>query len=555
MRSAVRNRRKPVPSPSRQKISIKSFIAPVRGWVDNANLAAPQPGEAKVLENFFPTEKGIRARGGAARHATVGAKLVASFITYVSGGTRKLFAASAGAIYDITSPVESGVPPAPAVSGMTADYYSFVQFANAGGQNVVAVNGADLHLVYNGASWAVNTPAITGVSSALLSHVFSFKSRLFFVQKNSLFAWYLPVDSLGGVAQSLSLAGAFRNGGVVLFGATWSLDAGDGLDDKCVFFSSNGEVVVFQGSNPGDANDWSIVGRYDLAVPMGQNATMQAGGDLLVCTIDGLVPLSAAVSKDRGAISLASISRNIEPAWKFTALNRATRPWEMVKWVEKNMAIIATPSTIGSATVESQWGFGYWGTAIWGGGTANYPLQETQCYVINLLTGAWARYTGWDAHCLAYHDGRVFFGTSDGRVMQAEVGGSDDGRIYECRYAGAFEILSGLGTKHLLQAQDTWTYQRDFSSRLTFSTDYELEWPAAPNAIASAEQDVWDQGRWDNAKWDSFGTDRIRKEWHSIGRTGQSAAPVVQITCGGLGAPAAELALITLTYENGGVVV
>ena len=47
------------------------------------------------------------------------------------------------------------------------------------------------------------------------------------------------------------LSGASTKGGKLLFGATWSIDAGDGTDDKCVFVTDNGEVLVFTGSDPG----------------------------------------------------------------------------------------------------------------------------------------------------------------------------------------------------------------------------------------------------------------------------------------------------------------
>ncbi|MFK5282932.1 hypothetical protein ACI3PL_25530, partial [Lacticaseibacillus paracasei] len=60
-----------------------------------------------------------------------------------------------------------------------------------------------------------------------------------------------------------------------------SMDAGDGLDDKCVFVSSEGEVAVYEGTNPGSAADWRKAGVYQITRPLGQNAKVSAGGDLL----------------------------------------------------------------------------------------------------------------------------------------------------------------------------------------------------------------------------------------------------------------------------------
>src|SRR5690606_6334073 len=61
-------------------------------------------------------------------------------------------------------------------------------------------------------SEVVLAPAVTGVSTALWSHVNVYKNRLFFVRKDTLIVDYLNVDSLGGAASQLSLAGIFRDG-------------------------------------------------------------------------------------------------------------------------------------------------------------------------------------------------------------------------------------------------------------------------------------------------------------------------------------------------------
>ena len=69
-----------------------------------------------------------------------------------------------------------------------------------------------------------------------------------FVKRDSLKAYYLPVASIGGAAQDVSLSGVFQRGGKLLLGATWSLDSGDGMDDKCVFVSDRGEAAIYSGA-------------------------------------------------------------------------------------------------------------------------------------------------------------------------------------------------------------------------------------------------------------------------------------------------------------------
>jgi hypothetical protein len=521
------------------------------------------------------------------------------------------------------------------VSGQTSDYYSYVQFATAGGDFMIAVNGTDSALVFNGETWealdeatrkiafdaqtanytigltvtggtsaatgvivavvdtgaagtlrvktvvgtfvdneiitdsaggsaraniptgAVTIPAIAGIQTAKLSQVWIYKNRLFFVEKNKKKAWYLPVDSIGGTALEVSLDGVFQKGGALSFGATWSMDAGDGLDDKCVFMSTNGEAVIFEGSNPSDANNWGEVGRYDVSSPMGIRGTMRAGGDLLIATVEGIVPISQAVNKDPAALSLSSITNAVEPEWHRDALTRRSRPWEIAKWSEKNMALVSMPAAMTTVTNDSIWGEMIWGDFTWGEDETQILSQPAYCYVVNLETGAWAKYTGWDVQCTVVHDGVLYFGTHDGRVMEAEVGGTDDGKPYYARYGGLFETVGSRGAvKHILQARPTFTYSQEFVAKVSMATNYVLNFPPAPSSVAtSVLPSGWDSALWDQGKWDTDISDKVRARWVSIGKLGYSVAPTVQITCAVLPTPDAELVSIDVTYEVGGVVV
>jgi hypothetical protein len=47
--------------------------------------------------------------------------------------------------------------------------------------------------------------------------------------------WYLGLNSVGGLLTQIRSRGAASLGGKLSWGATWSLDAGDGIDEKCIF--------------------------------------------------------------------------------------------------------------------------------------------------------------------------------------------------------------------------------------------------------------------------------------------------------------------------------
>jgi hypothetical protein len=520
-------RRRAVPAQGQARTSPKTFPAPTRGWVTSESLALDQPGAASVLENFFPTTRGIRARGGSLRHATIDDGVL-SLMAWRSGTTETLFAADTQAIYNVTAPADPDIQPAAAVAARTSGFYSSTMFSTSGGDFLVAVNGSDDHLVYDGAAWAANTPAITGVSSDTLSYVWVFKNRLFFIQKDTLLAWCLPVDSLGGAASDISLAGVFKKGGALLFGTTWSVDAGDGMDDVCVFVSSKGELAAFAGGDPADPSDWSLIGTYDIGQPLGPHAHFRAGGDVLIATVDGIIPLSAAKQKDPAALTLAAVTRAIEDEWRAQAVARqSSRAWSCVKWVARGMAIIGLPTVCAG---------------------------DVYCYVVNLLTGAWARYTGWDLSCSIEVGGLVYFGSPGGGVFIAEAGGTDDGEPYLSTFIGRYDHLGmPSATKTAKMARTTWLYRKPVNPRLSCSFDYLPTLPPYPSAASHPSLDVWDVALWDAGLWDSSTIQQTVTRWASLAGSGFAMAPNVQLSHSHAAPPEAELVSVEVLYEQGGI--
>jgi len=531
-------RRVALPREHQAAAKTKTFPAPTRGWITNENLAAPKKKGfgATVLENWFPTTTGIRLRGGASKVATIGSSAVKSVFSYSRGPTLKLFAAEATKVYDISA-LDPDTPPSADISSQTNGYYSTAQFATAGGEFLYLVNGADLAQLYDGSSWTqitgVSSPAITGVTTYTLSAVWSYRNRLFFVEAGGQDAWYLPVDSIGGAALQVSMAGVFKKGGDLLFGATWSLDAGDGVDDKCVFISDLGEVAIYEGGNPADSTDWNLVGRYDIAKPLGKNAVEQAGGDLLIATIDGVVPISEAIKKDPAALTLSAVSLAIEPDWKIQARQwAAASPWELMKWPDRNMMIVSMPHTVGTN------------------------------FVVNLQTGAWAKYTGWDIQSMATLSTAAYFGDSSGSIMSMEVGGKDITSSYACRFSGLFDHLGAVGAhKNVTMARGTFISNAPFTPKISITTDYGTTFPPAPMAVVDGSIDaIWDTGVWDTSKWDDASSETSQKvtvstRWRSIAKTGFAIAPQVQVTVGNNRKPDAEFVAVDLLYEAGGTVV
>jgi hypothetical protein len=533
-----------------------SFPTLVRGWIANEALSNGKPGGAARLENFLPTATDVRMRSGSKMYTVLPVESgpVRSLFTYLNGANRKLFAANDGAIYDITvilggttltdgigfdlvtdegdvigEPDTEGVE---MVNTLTGGDWSVVQFQTAGGIFLRLVNGADDPLVYDGTAFDT-TPILEadGLDPKALNFVFAYKKRLFFLEKETMNAWYLPVEQIGGELEKLPLGANFSRGGSLVFGATWSLDTGGGLSEQCVFITSEGEVIAFQGDNPGDAATFSKVGTYRTGKPLGPKAITRGGGDLIMATDIGYVPLSQAVQRDFAVISPSAVSYPIETEWNERAKERSAAPWHAEVWPAKQMVVIALPSLGG---------------------------MQPEMLVANARTGAWALYTGWSGTCLGLFGDRLFFGSDAGRVIEAEVGGFDvgiDGRPDAPYTATAVPLFDGMrdpGTiKEVGVARAVIRAPGEVDVQLAAHADFVIDDMTPPNASPARGGSLWGAGLWGSSTWGTEAVKLTQQDWESVAAIGFALSVSVQITSGSVAPPKVELVRIDMTYQSG----
>lgn len=553
-------RRQPVQGQAAMQHASVTLPAPIRGLVETENWAYTKPGSAVMLVNWLPTTKGLKLRGGTERWAVLPAPVepVRSGFEYVSGANERMFCATATRLFDISftdNPIE-----VTGIGTITDGNFCPCQFANMGGDWLLIANDAgDYIRRYDGTTWEYLNPAGAAANKIVvhpdfltgtpldegkgLTYVWKYRNRLFFIQGGSMTAWFLPLNAVGGQLKPIPLSGAAKRGGSLLFGASWSASAGDGLSEKCVFGTDQGELLVFVGTDPETAANWRQEGRYDISKPLGKNGHQQLGGDVLVVTVDGVVPISAAMQKDVSALSLAAITYSIEPTWMRELVRKDTYPWNIVKWDEGNVLFVNFP-----------------------GGALDKPQQQTVA-ASNLHTGAWAIYTGWDAMCFMKLRGSLFFGTQDGKILQVESTGYDDAHWDETleRYVGVPYTCTMVGGWEMFQVppnQVTWLQARTaffssarepFQPQLSALVDYSFnKMPPPPNAGPDPGlYEVWDQGLWDQMRWDQPAAPPVPARttmWVSIGKTGFSHAPVCQVTVGQQARPNVELVSISATF-------
>ena len=125
----------------------------------------------------------------------------------------------------------------------------------------------------------------------------------------------MPVASVAGTVATFDLASIAQKGGSLQAIGTWTRDGGDGSDDLAVFLTSEGEAIVYAGTNPGSADAWNLVGVFNIGRPIGRRCVEKVGADLIVTTENGFLPLSKILPLGLSAPS-AAISDKISGSSK-----------------------------------------------------------------------------------------------------------------------------------------------------------------------------------------------------------------------------------------------
>ena len=477
-----------------------SVPAPIGGWNARDSLTAMQPGDAVILENFYPATTECVVRNGYSKHATGLPGQVETIMAYSGGSSDKLFAVSDGSIYDVTS---GGVVGLPEVAGLSNSRLNYCNIATSGGNFLSAANGEDTPILYNGSTWT--NAVITGVTSTNLKSPILYAERQFFIEKDTLKTWYLPVDSINGAAEKIDIASIATKGGYIVAHGTWTVDAGQGVNDHYVIMTNRGQVIVYQGTDPAQADKWSLVGVWDIGAPIGERSLYKYAGDMLIICQDGLVPLSGALQSSRVQPRVA-LSDKIQYAISAAVTEYGANFGWQVMYVP---------------TINQLW--------------LNVPVKEysnQQQFVMNTITGAWCNYTGWNANCMEmYHDEPYWGG--DGFVAHAYNTTKDDGANINALALQAFNNFGSAGTlKRFTMSRPIFRTDGTPTIYAGINVDFNIEVPTTSITYRPVNYGQWAAGRWDAAIYG--GALNVVQNWQGLNGVGYYGAPIVKTASSGI---------------------
>ncbi len=582
-----------------RKAVTASIPSPIGGWNARDSLAAMQPADAVEMINWFPTPSDIMVRKGYTKHATGITGQVETIINYAAPTSQKMFAIAEGVIYDVTS---SGAATS-VFTGLTNSRFQQVMISTSGGTFVVACNGADPVIVYDGTRWfkiattstaqtissitrggtgnltatlttasahglatgnrvtiSGATPSgfngtyvitvtgsttftytmaadpggnavvvgsytvlgITGVNSNTFINVNLFKNRLYFVQEETLKAWYLDVLSIAGAATELDFAGICRNGGYLQAMGTWTIDAGQGVDDYAVFVSSMGEILVYNGTDPDDAATWALKGVWQIGQTFARRCLFKWSGDLLLLTQDGLLPLASALQSSRLDPRVALTDKIYYAVSQAADDYSSNFGWQINYFAKQNMLILNIPVTGG---------------------------QEQ--YVMHTITKSWARFTNILANCWEIHVDDIYFG-GNGYVGKFWDDYADADTNINATVQQAYNYFDSRGTQKRFTMIRPTIISLDGVPSIQGQLNLDFDTENATGSLAF-NPITYAVGKWDTAKWDasSWGGKVVNKNWQGV--TGVAYAAGLQLTTASQGIDV-RWASTDFVMETGGVI-
>jgi len=482
--------------PSPQNTESDKIPAPIAGINAVSNIAEMGPNDAVFLYNLIPSQYGCKVRTGWAEWCTNvgtgGIKTIIPFKGSIAVEDR-LFACAGNGIYEVsaTSSSPTLVETFP-ISDATSGYGMFINFGTIAGKFALYTDESNGYYIWdeltdNWTKVAAGTAAgeIDGVDPAELVGVAEYKSRVWFVRKNSSIAYYLPAGLITGRVTEFNFGNKFKRGGNIAALYTWTVDGGEGVNSYLVAVSTSGDVIVYQGDDPDVPGNFNLRGNWFIGEPpAGRRLAGSFGGELYLLSIYGLLPMSRLISGTLTQKDDIYLTRRISPLIKSTMrISRGSLGWEVKLIPNENLLLLSTPKQVGFDYIE---------------------------FVQSINSEGWAVYRD-----IPYFTGDVwreefYIGTEDNRVL-IHTGNLDNVLLADPNAATQIE-WSGLSVfrdygsagsnnrAHFIRP--VFMAQQAPSYSVEARYDYNIaEATAAPDA-ASSSGSLWDVALWDVGLWE-----------------------------------------------------
>lgn len=380
-------------------------------------------------------------------------------------------------------------------SGFTEDRWQTELYSD----RLFFVNGVSTPQVYDGSTCANIAWSGSGLTNTNLVNISLVRNRLWFCENSKADVWYANVGQITAASpltkfQLSQIAG----GGICTAVGSWSRDAGDGADDMTVFVMSTGELLVYQGD---PASTFALIGKYMGAPPIGRRCLFKVGGELVVITELGLLPVSVAI----GGVAL-DLAR-IDPWGKIAAgiVEDARSHGDLAGWhgcLHQGVVYINVPQATGSLSKQ---------------------------YVLNTRNGSWTTFTKWNGSSFCSFDGELYYGAQTGGRVNETGGASDDGTEITALASGAFVTPSNTFQSNMFTAiRPKVDASGSVSGMVGVDTDFVLRGNVSPSvSLTDTESSTPWGSEWGSPWGQASSSDAT---WFTITGNGRSVSARLRVT-------------------------
>lgn len=171
--------------------------------------------------------------------------------------------------------------------------------------NVIIADGYGLPVRFNGQDFTTcEYTTLTGVNPATFDGMVIHHDRAYFWKVGGALEFYygdvgavmgglarFPLDRLGNISGSIEAM------------VSLTVDAGHGMNDMLCIVTTTGQLVLYEGLNPGDFADWRLTGRVQAARPVSRDAFVEIGADAWMLTPLGVVSIGESIRSSVLALS------------------------------------------------------------------------------------------------------------------------------------------------------------------------------------------------------------------------------------------------------------
>ena len=522
--------------PATQQVFSKP--APSGGLNARDPIAAMPETDAVALVNWLPDTYGVRCRKGyrewainfPSNNPVQGICAYAAPQDTFPGGTfldiptvmpGKLFAATKAGIYDVTTSTNAPTLSRALTGGALSGWIHSVMLTNSAGSFLLVASETDGYYYYDGAAWAYPTfgggaGQVAGADPHTFVHVSMWKRRAWFVLRDSTKALYLPVDSITGAGSLFDFGPLFKHGGHLAYIANWTIDAGEGIDDFLVAVGSNGDVLVYKGTDPASLTTFSLVGSWYVGqIPVGRRAYTQYGGDLVIVSSQGVFPVSYVT---RGGTDILVASAQEYSSKIRTIMGQdlrssfTVRGWQVLMHPSERVMNVSVP---------------------------DYGSVARQQYAISTSVNQWCIFNNIPVYCYGTCAGYAFAGTLDGKVLLLYNGQFDNvayGATQGQGIPGAMQLaFSSFGTpameKQFLMVRAVFLSADVPNVLVDIGVNYDAAVPTGSPSYIPSTAAVWNTSLWNSAIWG--GAQKVYSEWATVNGIGFAGGAALVTVCVG----------------------